>query len=164
VQVAYEIYLLSAPGFWYVGSTSIGVERRLQRHLSGRGGAKKLYAKIQELGAAAFTLTVVERARGNPTEAEQCWYDFFVSVGSGQPLQQRPGGYPDRAGKPAWNRGISPTPETVAKRQASWAATKPPACPRGHLYDEENTLFYPNGRRCRQCNIDRCKARRSRLD
>jgi hypothetical protein len=165
MQVEYEIYRLTAPGCWYVGATTIGAQRRFQRHLAGRGGAKKLYEKIQELGTEAFELTVIERGSGNPTTAEQRCYDECLA-GPGESLNgQRPGCYPPRAGQPAWNRGISPSEETRTKRRATAKATRraKTECGKGHRYERWNIPF-PGTLRCRQCNIDRCKARRDGLN
>ena len=76
----YEIYLITAPGYWYIGSTTVGAKTRLHQHLAGWSGAKKLTAKIKMLGEDAFQMTVVEKGNGNPIEAEQRWYDFYISI------------------------------------------------------------------------------------
>lgn len=163
VQVEYEVYLLTAPGYWYIGSTKIGAEKRFLQHLAGRGGGRTLYEKLQELGRNAFTQTVLEEGFGNPTEAEQRWYDKYLSDDPGESLNgKRPGGYPRNSG---WNRGVSPSPDTIAKRQATWKANRKAktACSKGHRYERWNIPF-PGTLRCRQCNIDRCQARRQGVD
>jgi len=82
MNVSYEIYLITTPGYWYVGSSfgklpSSG--RRFNQHMSGRGCAPKLWAKIQEIGKGSFKQTVVEKGSGNPIEAESRWYDFYLA-------------------------------------------------------------------------------------
>ena len=91
---AYEIYLVENDEFWYVGSTTIGVAARWERHVKGRGRAPLLFAKIQELGQDAFLWRVLEEGIGNPIEAEQRWYDTFLESETRQMLNgKRPGGW-----------------------------------------------------------------------
>lgn len=112
----YEIYLITAPGYWYVGSTRIGAARRLAVHRRGAGGAKYLYAKMDELGVGAFGQTVVESSEGDQIEAEQRWYDFYIGHDSRQTLNgKRPGGWD---GHDAWS-GRERSAETRAKISAS---------------------------------------------
>lgn len=33
-------------------------------------------------------------------------------------------------------------------------------CPQGHAYDDENTYFYPGGRKCKSCILERVRERR----
>jgi hypothetical protein len=90
----YEIYLIEAPGYWYVGSTTIGAERRFQRHLSGRGRAPELWAKIQALGGGVFKQQILEEDQGDPIEAEQRWYDWYLVNDPRESLNgRRPGGW-----------------------------------------------------------------------
>jgi hypothetical protein len=127
----YEIYLITAPGYWYVGSTTVGAAIRLRQHVSGSSGAKKLYAKIQELGVEAFHQVVVEASVGNPIEAEQRWYDFYKAHDARQTLNgKRPSGWDGymlehghsedtkrRIGDAL--RGRAQSPELIAKRSAA---------------------------------------------
>jgi group I intron endonuclease len=110
MYVHYEIYLLTAPGYWYVGSTTIGARNRFKLHASGQGHAPILKAKIQELGWEAFSSTILEQDNGDPIEAEQRWYDWYLANDSRQTLNgKRPG---------SWGSGMkgkTHSPEARAK-------------------------------------------------
>lgn len=113
----YEIYLITAPGYWYVGSASgkSSASKRFRQHLTGvKSGARMLSLKIKELGSDAFRQTVVERGVGDPIQAEQNWYDFYLSHDARQTLNGR------RPGK--WDGfmlGREITPEHRAKLSAA---------------------------------------------
>lgn len=116
----YEIYLITTPGYWYVGSTIKGAQKRFAQHLGGKkSGAPRLQKKIRELGLDAFQLTIVERAKGDPIEAEQRWYDFYLAHDARQTLNgKRPGGFD------GWNFGIPNSPEHRAKIGAAHRGMK----------------------------------------
>jgi len=114
MYVHYEIYLLTAPGYWYVGSTTIGTQHRFARHLAGHSNAPILWKKIQELGSDAFSVITLEGERGDPIEAEQRWYDWYLANDPRQTLNgKRPDGWDNSM------RGKLHTPETKAKMSAS---------------------------------------------
>src|ERR1035437_4003318 len=104
LEIDYEIYLITTPGYWYVGATIRRSTNRLAEPLAGRGNAPKLWGKIQELGKDFFHQVVVEQGIGNPITAEQNWYDFYFAHDARQTLNgARPGGRPNH------------TPESRAK-------------------------------------------------
>ncbi len=110
----YEIYLITAPGYWYVGSTTRGAARRWREHLAGsHSNARYLQAAMRELGKDVFHQTVVESGVGDPIAAEQRWYDFFKNHDARQTLNgKRPAG--------EWtNSSYERTPEVRAKISAS---------------------------------------------
>jgi hypothetical protein len=93
---SYEIYRITCPGFWYVGSTAGGATTRFKEHVYGqpvhghypsdRSLAPLLAAKVAELGHEAFTIEVIERGRGNQFVAEQRWTDHYTAEGAGESL------------------------------------------------------------------------------
>ena len=94
----YEIYLIEHEHYWYVGSASgrSTAAHRWHRHVIGRGGAQHLRDKIQELGVETFTMAVVERGEGDPIEAEQRWYDWYLAYDPRCTLNgKRPCSYPN---------------------------------------------------------------------
>jgi hypothetical protein len=112
----YVVYLITTPGFWYAGSTTIGAKKRFKQHMGsgGQSGAPLLVAKVKELGSDAFHQTIVERGSGDPLEAEQRWYDFYLAHDARQTLN---GKRPD-----SWDgsfRGKTHTPEAKAKISAA---------------------------------------------
>ena len=118
-DVKYDIYLIEAPGLWYVGSTTIGVSNRFHQHLTRRK-APILGSKIIELGPEAFTVTTLERGFGNPLLAEQRWYDVMMAEDVRQTMNcRRPGGWPTPP------RGRKHTPEAIAKIKAARAVQPP---------------------------------------
>ena len=106
---SYEIYLIEAVGFWYIGSTTIGAQERFHQHLSRRL-APLLGSKITELGEEAFSITIVDSGVGNPIKAEQKWYDHYLSNDFRETLNsRRPGGWPNPP------TGYHHTPEAITK-------------------------------------------------
>jgi hypothetical protein len=99
--VDYEVYLITAPGYWYVGSTTRGAQRRFKEHLSGANShAPRLTAKVRSLGQNAFQQIIVEAGYGDPIEAERRWYDFYITHDARHTLNSRPpGGWPDNLGR-----------------------------------------------------------------
>jgi hypothetical protein len=94
-----------------------GARGRFAKHLSGQGRAPKLWEKIQELGGGAFQQTIIEAEDGNPIEAEQRWYDWYLANDPRQTLNgRRPGGWDDYGvGRTPWNKGKPRSLETRAK-------------------------------------------------
>ena len=139
--IDYEIYLITTPGYWYVGSTIHGAAKRFREHMGGKkSGASLLKAKVAELGIAAFKQTVVETSFGNPIEAEQKWYDFYLAHDARHSLnRRRPGGFD------GWNTGIPSSPEHRAKIGAFHLGRKRPletgrkisAAKMGHTVSQE---------------------------
>jgi hypothetical protein len=122
VLVKFAVYLIEAPGCWYVGSTKIGAHKRFRQHMRGWGSPSPLLAKkVAEFGPDAFTLTVLDNAATDRFEAERYWYDCMLDEHAGETLNShRPGSYPeptpDRNAKIAHtHRGHKHTPETRAK-------------------------------------------------
>jgi len=110
----FEIYLITAPRYWYIGSTTRGASLRFSEHLRGpHSHAPLLQAAIRELGIEAFHQTVVQQRHGNPIEAEQRWYDFYKDHDARQTLNgKRPAG--------EWtNSSYERTPEVRAKISAT---------------------------------------------
>lgn len=85
----YEIYLLTIPGYWYIGSTARGASHRLSRHLNGSAGADQLHKKIKEVGKNHVSMTVVEKGDYGRYESEQAWYDFYFAHDARQTLNGR---------------------------------------------------------------------------
>ena|ERR1035437_4946304 len=126
---SYEIYLITAPGYWYVGSTTRGAARRFKEHLRDCHSGKKLQNKIRELGPGSFKQTVVEKNTGDPIEAEAKWYDFYFAHDARETLNgKRPGGWDGHQHSPeqieirrqrmmgnTLSAGISPSLETRDK-------------------------------------------------
>ena len=107
----FEVYLITAPGYWYIGSTIIGATKRFNQHLAGYSGAPRLWEKIKELGTDSFRQVVVERGYGNPLESERAWFDFYLANDARKSLQvQRPGGW-----APEVNTGRIPSEETRSR-------------------------------------------------
>ena len=112
--MTYEIYSISTPDVWYVGSTTRGVEVRLAEHFGSHGGAALLTEKIEELGADAFTVSVLERGEGDPIIAEQRWFDTLYTALPGQTLNRhRPG---------QWDVRMLGARHTLATREKQSAA------------------------------------------
>src|ERR1035437_5464371 len=125
----YEIYLITTPGYWYVGSSTKKAAFRFKQHMSGQGKAPKLWAKIQDRGKDSFQQVVVERGVGDPIEAEQKWYDFYSTHDARESLNgKRPGGWDgyvpseedrentrQRALGNTYSVGLKRSPETRAK-------------------------------------------------
>jgi hypothetical protein len=96
MTTSYEIYAITSSDFWYVGSTTKGADNRFKTHCAGKGRAPRLYEKIQELGIAAFTLSILESGSGKSIEAEQYWYDEFLATDPRSTLNgRRPCTYPE---------------------------------------------------------------------
>lgn len=128
METSYEIYLITAPGYWYVGCASgklSTAKKRFTQHMGGvkSSGAPKLCSAIQEIGKESFHQVVVERGCGNPLEAEQAWYDFYFAHDARQSLNShRPGGTP--------NAGRKLSAEHKAKISAAHVGLKlPPLTP-----------------------------------
>jgi hypothetical protein len=103
---AYEIYLITGPECWYVGSTTVGAQKRFERHMTGKGGAPRLKAKVAELGPEAFQQIIIEEDFGDPIEAEQRWYDWYLANDLRQTLNaKRPDSWD------GFSRGKSLTPQ-----------------------------------------------------
>jgi hypothetical protein len=125
-----EIYLIDSSDYWYVGSTTRGCERRFKEHIAGYDPYSLVQAKIQELGAEAFSFTVVEVTEENPIEVEQRWYDWYLANDPRQTLNGRRPGLWD-----GWNRGKSPSLTTRAKQ--SIAMTGKPGPRKGKTLSAE---------------------------
>jgi len=98
-----------------------GAHGRFAKHLSGHGRAPLLAAKIQELGSDAFKQIILEQDHGDPIEAEQRWYDWYLTNDPRQTLNgRRPGSWDGYgAGRTPWNKGQPRSPETLAKMSAT---------------------------------------------
>jgi hypothetical protein len=110
----FEIYLIATPHYWYVGSTTIGSNKRFERHMAGQSNAPILWKKIQTLGSDAFHLTVLEQGRGDPIEAERRWYDWYIANDSRQTLN----------GKRPNTWGVAMTPAVREKIAEAHRGTK----------------------------------------
>jgi hypothetical protein len=107
---SFEIYLIFTSDYWYVGSTTVSAQKRRKAHEAGYGRAPLLASKMQELGPQAFSLTILEEGYGDPIEAEQRWYDWYLTNDPRQTLNmKRPDSFD------GWNRGKSPSQETRVK-------------------------------------------------
>jgi hypothetical protein len=155
-----DIYLLTAPGYWYVGSTQTGLARRFQRHLHGQGGAPLVKERVQELGRGVWQIALLEGAVPDRLEAERRWYDYHLATQPGQTLNfHRPGAYPSQSliGNTRASGGKGRIFSSEHRQRLSMAATArayPDECVNGHAF-EENTYIRPNGRRqCRVCRND----------
>ena len=140
----YEIYLIEAPGYWYVGSTTIGAAKRFAQHRGFKSNTSLLSKKMREMGSAVFCQVVVERAYGDPIEAEALWYDFYKAHDSRQTLNgRRPGSWDGTAkrghvvseatrlkisnslaGRTGCRKGAIHTPEALAKMSAAQRAER----------------------------------------
>jgi len=106
--MGYKIYLVSAPGYWYVGQTRRTLAQRFRDHKRPDNGCGRLRDKMQELGSDAFTIELLQEVTRDAHEAELRWYRYLIENGRGQTLNGcTPGAYPD------------PTPERNAKISAS---------------------------------------------
>lgn len=108
----YEIYIIASEDYWYVGSASgkTTATKRFTAHLKGKGRAYLLWGAIQKLGASSFTQKILEKGVGNPVEAEQKWYDWYLANDSRNTLNgRRPG---------AWDGHIHSAIELEKMRQA----------------------------------------------
>jgi hypothetical protein len=105
--VSYEIYLITAPGYWYVGSTTRGADERFKEHK--RGKSIPFHAQMREIGVDNFSMVVLESGTGDPLAAERGWYDLYAeSEDHGSTLNaRRPSGWPEM------------TPEVCAKIAAT---------------------------------------------
>jgi hypothetical protein len=116
----YEIYLITAPGYWYVGSTKVGYKKRFKQHLTGHGRAPLLWDKILQLGKEAFHISLLESSVDDRFQSERGWYEYHMVQGVGQSLNsRRPGEYPEhtlesRAKLSAIRKGKPGTPHTDA--------------------------------------------------
>jgi hypothetical protein len=123
------VYVITAPGFWYVGSTIRGAQLRFEEHMMGRNSnTVKLRQLVEQLGRCAFQQHVLERGQGNPIAAEQRWYDWYLANDIGETLNgKRPSGWP------------LPNPESNARRSASlqghpnWSPKRHTAEARAHM-------------------------------
>lgn len=92
--MTYFIYVIETDGFWYVGSTR-NVRKRLEQHMTGRGGAPLVWAKVQELGRDSFNFRVLEEC-SDRASGEQKWYDRLILTSVASSLNsRRPFEYPE---------------------------------------------------------------------
>jgi hypothetical protein len=59
----YEVYLIRAPGYWYVGSTTRGYEKRFQEHMRF-SSSYSMRTAVNKLGADAFTVKLLQQGTG----------------------------------------------------------------------------------------------------
>jgi hypothetical protein len=154
MQRSYEIYVIESDAHWYVGSASgkHDAAHRFKMHYAGHGNARQLYSKLQELGVECFQQTVLESGYGDPIEAEQRWYEWYVANDPRQTLNLRS---PSHWGEPRPHtpeelqkmsdarQGYRASPETCQKmreamqgRKITWGA-KISAAKRGHHHTDE---------------------------
>jgi len=84
----YEIYLITGPGLWYVGSTTKSATDRLYQ-LTHIFGSDTWRSAIQEHGTDAFEVMVIRAGVGTKPERlerEQFWIDFCHAQGIGKSL------------------------------------------------------------------------------
>jgi hypothetical protein len=98
VSSDFEIYLITAPGYWYVGSTRVGHQKRFAQHKKPRSGCIRLREKMTELGSDAFSIQLLEKGIGDPLGAEASWYERCLEELPGTTLNsRRPGAYPEKS-------------------------------------------------------------------
>jgi len=76
----FEIYLITGPGYWYVGSTFKTTEQRFKEHLyaARHGRSQTRVAKtMREVGPDEFHVRVLEVGYGDPGDPEQKWMDHY---------------------------------------------------------------------------------------
>ena len=109
MQRSYEIYVIESDAHWYIGSASgkHNAAYRFKMHCAGHGNARQLYSKLQELGVECFQQTVLESGYGDPIEAEQRWYEWYVANDPRQTLNLRSPSH--------WGEPRPHTPEELQK-------------------------------------------------
>ncbi len=182
-----EIYLITTPGYWYVGCTTVGYKQRLRQHSAASSGCVRLRDKIRELGLKAFTVSVLETVRREDAhEAELRWYYYFLDLNHGENLNShRPGAYPEPTPErnAKLSRALKGRVFTEASRQRMSVAAQGNTshlgithteearyrmgtfhrakthCPQLHPYDDNNTYITKDGKRqCRTCARERARA------
>ncbi len=95
MNALYEVYLITGPGCWYVGSTTKTALHRFNLHRRGAGGACQLTDRMRNLGQDLFSVEVLETGIGDPLQAEQAWFDVCSVTRNDECLNgRRPGGWP----------------------------------------------------------------------
>lgn len=82
-----QIYLIESEDYWYVGSTSVGIQKRFRQHQNGYGDAHLLYDAMQS-SSGTFTISLLEEVLDR-VEGERRWYDWYRANDSRRTLNGR---------------------------------------------------------------------------
>lgn len=86
MKVSGKVYRITAPGYWYVGSTRRSMSLRFAEHMTGQSGATRLTDMVRQLGREAFEYEVIEADVEKIKMAEQRWIDWHRANWYGESL------------------------------------------------------------------------------
>lgn len=155
----------------YIGQTT-NPDKRWSKHCSEKSHCYAIYNAIQKHGKENFDFVILEScvSAEELNSREKFWIDYSNCISPSGYNLKTGGGSSGKCSEEtkrrisASKKGSKWSIEQRKKHKLSNPYSKRVSCPRGHLYDSENTYIRPNGHRmCRACHRQREKARQHRI-